>query len=1226
MKTLTHPPTGPRGFALVSTLLLMALLTLTAVGFLSLSAISLRQSGNLDAQAQAKANARLAIMVALGELQRTLGKDTAVTASSDLTLPPGSGQRHLTGVWDSWPVPLGGSPNYSAEKDARFRGWLVSDTDRTKPAAKGYPASNPTNSVELYKQDPDTSTGKVLAGVVKVGSTGAYAWHVADESVKARIDLSRDPGRTDTLHQKRSLVSGHRPGARSLGEINGFDFSKLPSDANAAGYQAALPVGTMLVNRSQVELVGGKKLPPSLRHDVTTHSLGVLADVAEGGLKKDLSTAFGTGTTGLPAELAGKRIYESTHGTSGISDPYWSNLSGYHNLYKGIADPNAIPSLPATAVLEGTSTTPPAVPKEYILAPVIQRVDLNFNLYCFKMFGNLYLFLMFQPVVVIHNPYNVKIEFERFTTVIEEPPLLFQFGGNIRRETGETATNPLVKANGWSTPLSLGGLNGSFYWASSSKNATNRPAVRLEFPSRKYTSLLPANERGTITMDPGQTLCFSPWVHPGGQLDSSQPAKATTATPYWTKQGCFGPFGLHVQETLKDSTIYSTVYNSDLGTSVAESEPLEGSRLWYGTVSGIALRELTGTSANKVLFKAGNPFNPLNTLSFRITAALPHSNRRDWKIASFVKRKNGIVHPVGQISFDWGSDPAKLREIFGGLNTVETLNVPASMFYVGDFGTHSAPPPTPLISYGTKLGTKPPYTFATFSMVAKTGNGGVYETGQRRTADSALNRFFDGRLSGKPFIHDNLGHPSYLCQLNTEKFGMQSHEINFIKRDGDLEDVMEIDAKGSTPGLLGNRVVSGIKTGAMFDIPSGPLQSLAGLRRSNVFSSSYLPRSTQPFSNSWAHPTMRTSEAKGSVPSISYELLDHSYLGNAALYDSHYFSTIAPEAEPSSGASTHREIFESFARGDEPLPNQSYQPWKPDATPLAVAADRMFADDESPEESTWKEIAAWQMVKGAFNVNSTSVPAWKAMLASLSDTSVPVAWAKSLGLETVSPGKPVVASMTMPLSGAADPGASIDPTKVDNERTNQWNGFRTLTPAQLDELAAKIVDEVRLRGPFLSMAEFVNRRLGTNSELTRVGALQSAINKAQLNNGMFSDIPEVTTSDLPDSVYGYQTPEAATGNPAEGAPGTITQGDLMNILEPRITVRGDTFVIRGMGRALDKAGNVMATAYAEAVVQRVPDYIDPADKAHLPASSTTNTTFGRRFEIVSMRWLQTSEL
>jgi type II secretory pathway pseudopilin PulG len=123
-----------RGFALVSILLLMALLTLAAVGFLSLSVISPCQAGNLDAQAQAKANARLAIMAALGELQRTLGKDTAVTASSDLTLPPGSGQRHLTGVWDSWPVPLGGSPNYSAEKDARFRGWLVSDTDQPAPA------------------------------------------------------------------------------------------------------------------------------------------------------------------------------------------------------------------------------------------------------------------------------------------------------------------------------------------------------------------------------------------------------------------------------------------------------------------------------------------------------------------------------------------------------------------------------------------------------------------------------------------------------------------------------------------------------------------------------------------------------------------------------------------------------------------------------------------------------------------------------------------------------------------------------------------------------------------------------------------------------------------------------------------------------------------------------------------------------------------------------------
>ena len=65
----------PRGFALVITLSLMVLLTLLAVGLLGLSAISLRQSANGESRAIAMANARMGLMLALGQLQRELGDD-----------------------------------------------------------------------------------------------------------------------------------------------------------------------------------------------------------------------------------------------------------------------------------------------------------------------------------------------------------------------------------------------------------------------------------------------------------------------------------------------------------------------------------------------------------------------------------------------------------------------------------------------------------------------------------------------------------------------------------------------------------------------------------------------------------------------------------------------------------------------------------------------------------------------------------------------------------------------------------------------------------------------------------------------------------------------------------------------------------------------------------------------------------------------------------------------
>jgi hypothetical protein len=228
--------------------------------------------------------------------------------------------------------------------------------------------------------------------------------------------------------------------------------------------------------------------------------------------------------------------------------------------------------------------------------------------------------------------------------------------------------------------------------------------------------------------------------------------------------------------------------------------------------------------------------------------------------------------------------------------------------------------------------------------------------------------------------------------------------------------------------------------------------------------------------------------------------------------------------------------------------------------------------------------------------------------------------------------------MSLP-NGGAIPGAALDASKIDNHRTNTWNGYRELTEPELEKLALKIVDEVRGRGPFLSMSEFVNRRIGPAGPLTLSGALEAAIAKAEINekqpatsaDSFLNQVP-ITTADVSDqTLYNYKTPDATTGNPAAGAPGWVGQGDLLRILEPSATVRGDTFVIRTYGEAQDANGNVTARAYAEAVVQRVPEYVDPTDRPSLnaavdPAAKAANKTFGRRIDIVSFRWLSENEI
>lgn len=68
----------------------MILITVIAVGLLTLSSISLHSSSNAAAQQQAQANSRLALMLALGELQSGMGPDRRISASGGQQLDEGN--------------------------------------------------------------------------------------------------------------------------------------------------------------------------------------------------------------------------------------------------------------------------------------------------------------------------------------------------------------------------------------------------------------------------------------------------------------------------------------------------------------------------------------------------------------------------------------------------------------------------------------------------------------------------------------------------------------------------------------------------------------------------------------------------------------------------------------------------------------------------------------------------------------------------------------------------------------------------------------------------------------------------------------------------------------------------------------------------------------------------------------------------------------------------------
>jgi hypothetical protein len=287
-----------------------------------------------------------------------------------------------------------------------------------------------------------------------------------------------------------------------------------------------------------------------------------------------------------------------------------------------------------------------------------------------------------------------------------------------------------------------------------------------------------------------------------------------------------------------------------------------------------------------------------------------------------------------------------------------------------------------------------------------------------------------------------------------------------------------------------------------------------------------------------------------------------------------------------------------------------------------AAIDNIF-NGSNPRPEAADRIASYLMMDGMFNVNSTSVTAWKAFLSGLKKAKVP----SNSTTDLKSQPDLLVAEGTAVAGLLEAAGEEIDDTTLgDPSDAEQWRGFRSLSDDQIDELAKAIVKQVRKRGPFLSISDFVNRRPSSDTVLAVSGALQSALDDdaVSINEAYRQGSRSLSLTDVPS---GYPFPEAEAGPRAIGSPGYVKQGDLLTSLGPMIAVRGDTFVIRGYGEARE-GNNVAARSWCEAVVQRVPEYVDPANNSYIAflALNDINKTFGRRFNIVSFRYLDSREI
>lgn len=285
-----------------------------------------------------------------------------------------------------------------------------------------------------------------------------------------------------------------------------------------------------------------------------------------------------------------------------------------------------------------------------------------------------------------------------------------------------------------------------------------------------------------------------------------------------------------------------------------------------------------------------------------------------------------------------------------------------------------------------------------------------------------------------------------------------------------------------------------------------------------------------------------------------------------------------------------------------------------------------------------EEAAGELYVHGAFNVNSTSVEAWKALLAANFGAEVKLAHDDIQSYDEQTP------FLRHPYPSSAEVDGNSATLPQDHET---YTGYRTLDDEEIDALANAIVEQVKLRGPFISMAEFVNRAPVPTSHQGRAieepdawrekGVLQAAIDNSKINEHFFD---ENDASDNDDDTYEYSVEapdelyldeiiasryfrefnrDAMEGAFAANAPGYLTQGDLLAQLGGFLTVRSDTFRIRVWAESLNPLGSSNGEIWAEAVVQRTPNKLDP-NEAIVDGDPVDGQ--GRKFTVTSFRWLK----
>lgn len=1162
-----------RGFALVISVSLMVLLSLLALGMLSLASIELRRSGSSDARAKATANARMGLMMALDRLQSTAGDDRRVTADASI-LDENSPNAHAVGVWKGWSgalaektaagTPLSLDRLYTSEKgQAGFVGWLVSAKDEAATdLIDWHKSAPPTDETRFARLFTSKGSGFDLGGEKlstyddEQRSDGSYAWAITQENTKARLNIGVDE--EQRVEKDAVLHASSRP------NVSNSSLLKQPADDQWEKRAARLTGISQVGLDSDYGIAGADAAQVS--RDFTVHAQSVLSNGVDGGLKADLSTGFELADADYIAETWSDAFgkVDNPFMAHGRSD--WGYMRGYENqavLYQPVrrvttaqaeaymnftnADVNhtfqinGVPTMDMlrahyrtyrhlyladgavtayerpfshvaipSASLQDRLKTSGAPRTQPSLLPVLNRVNLEFSVMGIAPDNTPG--ILISPFVTIWNPHNVDLELEGLVVYPWIDIAVFTDWGVMSQMLGE----------GWR-----------------GEGRSIRPYFYLHL---------------TETGEPYGTPGFKPLRLKAGEV----------------RAFCLA------NDELTPRQINPMSHNAARRTW--RMMPVSGPSHLNGSRSGGILLNQTV----KYIGPLGLKLSPGSSysLSFNFSATSYHYIMC---LTDSYQIRNPGVELMAEPRSASGSLPSLPAEpnlmyygmVHLGQNTLE--------------GNRSD-------SFSSR------FTYTGPNRPVRVGSMLTYHRTARQSGALAPADLMFTTNPRQPFATEYLGAGA--------RFQTAPHYTSILQSATSSPAVMETTGNGRNAFYgASHSASSGRSHLPFFEVPRSPMLSIAAFQHCDLSSTAF--GNPNQVGNSWASPYLPATSvsrivrnsASGQAITPAMGVYDTSYLANESLFDDFFFSGAAPEFTRLSGRG-RAEVWESDQITETKRIDDVLEDFFEDPTEHPLLNPRMspYFGRYSPEEVQERlagparaaRIAAHLLYDGGFNVNSTSIEAWTALLSSLR---------------------------------GVDPGSSnnnLQPrfrhTTPEMKENDVWAGFRSLSDAEIRTLASYLVDEIRVRGPFLSLAEFVNRRISSNRNLNNTGALQAAINRSRLNNNAnqssFNTTPYPNRENLP------------MANTGMNIPGWLSQADVLTHLAPSLTARSDTFVIRSQGEALGPDGKVLATVMLEAVVQRVPSWVDPADD---PATrinelgSEANKKFGRRFEILSVREIVENE-